>query len=680
MVIAGNAGPIILACQSLYGIKNMHQHHKKIKDMAKNTPRIALVGNPNVGKSAIFSLLTGRYTTVSNYPGTTVEVTLGNTTISKKRFLIIDTPGVNSLVPMSEDEKVTRDILLEEETAAVIQVADAKNMKRSLFLTLQLIEMGLPIIIDLNMKDESLSRGIGIEEEMLKSILGVEIISTIAVQKKGIDSLRKAVTTPKVSTFKFSYDSNIEEYISKIEAFLPDSNITKRSIAIMILSGDKTLKNWLHKNLTEENIRLIEILRDKLSEKYSHPLSYVISQQRLKIVDDILKGILTKTPTIERGFPAFLGKLTTHPIWGFPFMFLVLFGIYEFVGRFGAGVLVDLIEKGVFGEYLNPLAEKIVITLIPVKFLQELLVGPYGIITMALTYAIAIILPITATFFIAFAILEDSGYLPRLAAMLNRVFRAIGLNGKAVLPMVLGLGCDTMATLTARILDTRKERLIVTLLLALGVPCSAQLGVILGMFGKQPIEAVLIWGSVVAGVTIFVGFISARILHGQESDFILEIPPLRLPQFSNILIKTMGRIEWYLKEAVPLFILGTLILFIADKMKILPFIEKMASPIVVSFLGLPPKATESFIIGFLRRDYGAAGLFSLQGQGLLNTEQVVVSLVTITLFIPCIANLFVIIKERGLKTALGITVFIFPFSFLVGGLLHKVLLWLKIFN
>jgi len=663
-------------------VLDMHQHHHRYREhgIGMGTPRIALVGNPNVGKSAIFSLLTGRYVTISNYPGTTVEVTMGNTTIGKKKLLIIDTPGVNSLVPMSEDEKVTRDILLEEKTTAVIQVADAKNIKRSLFLTLQLIEMGLPIIVDLNMRDESLSRGIEIKEGMLKHILDIEVVSTIAVQKKGMDSLRKAAINPKVSNFKFSYDANIEEYISRIESFLPDSNISKRSTALMILSGDKTLKTWLLKNLTEENIKLIEEMRDRLSGKYSLPLSYIISQQRLKTVDEISEKILTKTPVTKSGFAAFIEKLTTHPIWGVPFLFLVLSGMYEFVGRFGAGTLVDLIEEGVFGKYLNPLSEKLVKTIIPAEFIQELLVGPYGVITMAITYAIAIILPITATFFIAFALLEDSGYLPRLATMLNRVFRIIGLNGKAVLPMVLGLGCDTMATLTARILDTRKERLIVTLLLALGVPCSAQLGVILGMFGKQPFEALFIWGSVVTGVIIFVGFISARILPGQQADFILEIPPLRLPQLSNIFIKTMGRIEWYLKEAVPLFILGTLMLFIADKIGILPFMENAASPIVVNFLGLPAKATESFIVGFLRRDYGAAGLFSLQEQGLLNTEQVVVSLVTITLFIPCIANLFVIIKERGLKTALAITTFVFPFSFLVGGLLHKALLWLKIFN
>ncbi|GBE04838.1 ferrous iron transport protein B [bacterium BMS3Abin10] len=658
----------------------MHQHHKKTGTTDKNTPRIALVGNPNVGKSSIFSLLTGRYVTVSNYPGTTVEIVTGNTAIGKKRFLIIDSPGVNSLMPMSEDEKVTRDILLEEETASVIQVADTKNIKRSLFLTLQLVEMGLPVVLDLNMRDESLSRGIKIEEDVLGDILGIEIVSTIAVQKKGIDSLKKAVLRSNVSSYSFSYDMNIEEHISRIESLLPEAHISKRSIALMILSGDKTLKDWLHKKVKGKDLDRIEELRDRLSEKYAHPLNYVISQQRFKIVDDIAQRVFTKIPVRRSGASALLDKITTHPVLGFPFLFLVLFVLYEFVGVFGAGTLVDLIEDVVFEKYLNPLATNIITAVLPVKFIQDLLVGPYGIITMAITYAIAIILPITATFFIAFAVMEDSGYLPRLATMLNRVFRAIGLNGKAVLPMVLGLGCDTMATLTARIMDTRKERIIVTLLLALGVPCSAQLGVILGMFGKQPIEALLIWIAVLTGVMLFVGYISSKIVPGQDSDFILEIPPLRLPQLSNILIKTMGRIEWYLKEAVPLFILGTLVLFTADKLKLLPLIEKAASPVIVNFLGLPAKAAESFIIGFLRRDYGAAGLFALQEQGMLNTEQVVVSLTTITLFIPCIANLFVIIKERGLKTALIITAFVFPFSIMVGGLLHHLLSWLRVFN
>ncbi|MBI4849559.1 MAG: ferrous iron transport protein B [Nitrospirae bacterium] len=657
----------------------MHNHSHKQTEKKSDSPKLFLVGNPNVGKSAIFGLLTGKYVTVSNYPGTTVEVTRGEVTIHSEKFLVVDTPGVNSLVPMSEDEKVTRDILLVEKPEAVVQVIDAKNIKRGLFITLQLVEMDVPFVIDLNMKDEASGRGVEIDEAGLRKIFGVEVVSTIAVQKKGISYLKKAVAHPHISRYNFSYDSNIEDGIAKIVPLLPEANISKRSIAVMILSGDKTLKSWLLTNLSGETIKLIETIRDKAEEKYSIPLSLVISQQRLKMVDGITDEVLTKTEGTDKGALKVLGDITTHPWWGVPFLLLVIFVLYEFVGVFGAGTLVDLMEEAVFGKYLNPWAEKIVTTFLPVHFLQELLIGPYGIITMALTYAIAIILPITATFFIAFSIMEDSGYLPRLAAMLNKIFQTMGLNGKAVLPMVLGLGCDTMATLTTRILDTKKERLIVTLLLALGVPCSAQIGVILGMFGKQPVSAMLIWLFILTAVILFVGFVAAKIIPGQRTDFILELPPIRMPQISNVLVKTLSRIEWYLKEAVPLFILGTLILFTADKLEVIPFLRDAASPLIVNFLGLPPQATESFIMGFLRRDYGAAGLFALQEQGLLNTEQVVVSLVTITLFIPCIANFFMMVKERGLKAALWIAGFVFPFAILVGGVLHRLLLWMKIF-
>jgi ferrous iron transport protein B len=658
----------------------MHNHcHTKKEDLKNDAPRIFLVGNPNVGKSALFGLLTGRYVTVSNYPGTSVEITKGEAVIHKQKFQMIDTPGVNSLVPMSEDEKVTRDILLEEEADSVIQVVDTKNIRRGLFITLQLIEMGLPLVIDLNMRDEASSRGIDIREDLLMERLGLKVVSTVAVQRKGISSLKKTAIKPDISGYRFRYDAAIEDCISKMEPLLPESKISKRSIALMILSGDKTLKKWLRDNLSEDAISSIEELRDEAAEKYSMPLSFVISRQRLKAVNEIADEVIVKTPPAKKGIMRYIGEVSTHPVWGIPFLLFVIFLLYEFVGVFGAGMLVDWFENVLFGEYLNPWAVKIVNFLVPFEFVRDLFIGPYGLISMALTYAIAIILPITTTFFLAFSIMEDSGYLPRLAAMLNRFFRMMGLNGKAVLPMVLGLGCDTMATLTTRILDTPKERLIVIILLALGVPCSAQLGVILGMFGNLPASAFIIWVVVLVLTILFVGFLSSRLIPGESADFILELPPIRKPQLSNVLIKTLWRIEWYLKEAVPLFMLGTLILFAADKLNIIPALQKAASPLIVTVLGLPPETTESFIMGFLRRDYGAAGLFELQKQGLLNTEQVVVSLVTITLFIPCIANLFMIIKERGVKTALAIAVFIFPFAIIVGGLLHRVLEWLNIY-
>jgi ferrous iron transport protein B len=348
---------------------------------------------------------------------------------------------------------------------------------------------------------------------------------------------------------------------------------------------------------------------------------------------------------------------------------------YGFVGVFGAGYLVDFLQESFFEGWVVPFVALILDRFVPSPFLRDFLVGPYGMISMALSYAVAIVLPIVGTFFLGFGILEDSGYLPRLAVMVDRLFKKIGCNGKAVLPMILGLGCDTMATLTTRILETRKERVIVTLLLALGVPCSAQLGVILGMLSGVGPVATITWVGLMVTIILTVGYLASKVIPGESSDFILEIPPIRWPQVGNLAIKTMARIEWYLREAVPLFLVGTLILFALDRLGWLLKIQAAAEPLIVHMLDLPPKATEAFLIGFLRRDYGAAGLFSMAKAGMLSNLQVVVSLVTITLFIPCLANLLVIVKEHGGKVAAGMALFIFPFALLIGAAVNFLAHW-----
>lgn len=294
---------------------------------------------------------------------------------------------------------------------------------------------------------------------------------------------------------------------------------------------------------------------------------------------------------------------------------------------------------------------------------------------MALTYAIAIVLPIVTFFFIIFGLMEDSGYLPRLAIMVNRLFKLIGLTGKAVLPMVLGLGCDTMATMTCRILPSRKERIIVTLLLALAVPCSAQLGVIFGETATISGKATLIWAGSLVAIIMLVGYFASLLLPGKSSDFIMEIPPMRRPQLKNILLKTWSRVAWYLKEAVPLFILGTLILFTLDKTGLLKVIENMAAPLVVNWLQLPKETAGGFVMGFLRRDYAVV----LMTEGVkLEPIQTLVAVLTLTLFVPCIANVFMIIKEQGLKIALMIITFVFVFAFVAGGVFNFILRFLKV--
>ncbi len=645
------------------------QKEKKIKEEKRKQkyPRIVLAGNPNVGKSVIFGLLTGKYVTVSNYPGTTVEVSTGNIVLGDRKFLVVDSPGVNSFMPMSEDERVTRDILLAEGPENVVLVSDSKNLKRGLMLLIQLAEMDLPCILVLNMEDEAKARGIEIDYGRLEELVGVTVVGTVAPQRKGITKLRESLLSPGAPRFRTDYGEIIEDYAAQIAALLPESSISKRSIALMLLAGDDSMKWWFIANMDAQSIRRIEELRDEAQARFREPLANLIARKRIESAESIVNAVVQKTGIQGGRIAQWLGRWSMHPFWGIFFVVFVLFCFYEFVGKFGAGVLVDFFENVIFGRYLSPAMTKAVQYLIPVPLIQDLIVGRYGLFTMAVTYAVAIILPITATFFIAFGFLEDSGFLPRIAVLTNSAFTKIGLNGKAVLPMVLGLGCGTMATMTTRILETRRERVIATFLIALAIPCSAQLGVILGMLGPYHLKVAIWWVCSVLFVLVLTGFIAARLVPGERADFFLEIPPMRLPKMTNILMKTLSRIEWYLKEAVPLFILGTFILFILDKTRVLGWLEAAAAPVFVGFLGLPEKTTTAFLLGFLRRDYGAAGLFALAKQGLMNENQIIVSIITLTLFVPCLASFFMIIKERGAKTAFLMFSLITTFALLFGG-------------
>ncbi len=611
---------------------------------------ILLVGNPNVGKSVLFGLLTRRYVTVSNYPGTTVEVARGLASIDGRQRVVVDTPGVNNLLAPGECERVTRSILMEE-ASAVVLVADAKNLPRALVLAAQLAEMEIPFVLTLNMDDEARARGIDIDAGLLSDILGVQVLRTTATRALGVDAL-----------------IDIEEGIQQVMALLPPGLNARRSLAVMLLSGHDAVLEGASPALSGR----VAALRQGLQARYREPLGYVINRQRLEAVGRVVAAVYSRRAVPREPLGTLLARMTTHPLAGLPLLLAVLYLLYKFVGEFGAGTLVDFLEGVVFGEYINRWATDAA-AWIPADILSDFLVGEYGLVTMALAYGLAIILPIVGTFFLAFSLLEDSGYLPRLAVMVNRPFKAMGLNGKAVVPMVLGLGCDTMATMTTRILDTRKERLQVTLLLALAVPCSAQLGVILGIIGGLGAAAVLIWAGVVAATMFAVGYLASRVLPGRGSDFIQELPPLRLPRLSNVLLKTVARMEWYVKEVLPLFVIGTAFLFTLDRVGALSRIERLASPLVEGLLGLPSEASQMFLMGFLRRDFGAAGLFDLAREGHLDPLQGLVSLVVITLFMPCFANFLMIVKEFGSRTAMAVAAFVIPLAFLVGGLLNVTL-------
>ncbi len=651
----------------------MHNHGLPLKT-EKIKKKIVLVGNPNVGKSVIFNHLTGKYVTVSNYPGTTVEIYRGFLKGSGENVLVIDSPGVQSLLARTEDEKVTVSILLEEDPDVVVLIADAKNLKRAFLLLFELKLFNFPTVLVLNMWDEAKMRGIEIDEKKLSSLLGIPVIKTVAIHGRGIRELFMSVEKASVPEIDFSFDKKIEKVIKDIKKIIKEPIERERGILHLFLSGEKISEERLKNKLKEKDFKRILKIREDLEKILPEPIEFVLISDINKNVQKILDGVIVKREKIYKNkITEFLDKFMIHPFWGYIFLGFVLFLLYEFVGVLGAGVFVDFLENKVFGKFINPFIIKI-FNLLPLpSVIKEFFVGEFGVFTMALTYGLAIIFPVIITFFIAFGILEDSGYFPRLATLLNNFFKKIGLSGRAVLPMLLGLGCDTMATVTTRTLETKKEKIIVTFLLALGIPCSAQMGVIMALMSGVSFSAFLIWAFAISFNILLVGFLASKIIKGKESFFLMEIPPLRVPSFQNILFKTMARLEWYLKEVIPIFILGTAILFIMDKTHILARLEDLFKPVVKNILGLPKEAAIGFIMGFLRRDYGAAGFYRLKEMGLLNVSQLIVSMVTITLFIPCIANFLIIIKERGLKTAVYISLFIIPYAVFIGFIIRIIL-------
>jgi ferrous iron transport protein B len=505
----------------------------------------------------------------------------------------------------------------------------------------------------------------------------------------------------RASRFAVRYDDFIEAAVAEIAPLMPRGGLAPRALAVMALVGDESLRAHLAAKLTEGELARVDAVRRSLAGRYPESLRFVVARQRLTAVDRLEASVLSRgAASAASGLARRLGSWSTHPLWGLPVLAAVLFLAYEFVGVLGAKTAVDFLENSVFKDRIVPWLDAAIRWAVPAGGLQTFLVGPpgvpylehggflvgrYGLVSMGLSYAVAIVLPIVTTFFIAFSILEDSGYLPRLAVMVNKLFKKMGLNGKAVLPMVLGLGCDTMATMTARIMETRKERVIVTLLLALAVPCSAQMAVILAMITGISAVAALWFAAAILAILFLVGWLAAKVLPGRGSDFVLELPPLRVPQGSNIAVKTLARIEWYLREALPLFVLGTLILWVLDRVHGLAVLERAASPVVVGLLGLPKEAAAAFILGFLRRDYAAAGLFlhyePFMRAGAMTRvmeTEVVVALVTVTLFIPCIANFFMILKERGWRVGVAMVAFILPFSVGVGALVNVLMRWLYV--
>ncbi len=594
---------------------------------------IVLAGNPNVGKSAVFNALTGSYVDVSNFPGTTVELTRGRLGDAD----VVDTPGIYGVSSFNEEETVARDVILGADR--VVNVVDAVHLERDLFLTLQLVDMGLPMIVALNMADEARREGVAIDRDLLEDLLGVPVIETVAVEGKGLDELRASVMKARAGHPEHDYEDELLELTDRIGS---------RADAMMILEGDQAVAD---RHGVEPGT-----LRDAI---------YVRRRAR---VDDLAGHVVRESKTGVR-FSARLSRWMLHPLTGLPLLGLLLFAMYEVLGQLIAGDLVGVTE-GAMKAYWEPFVRGIVVLVAPVgSAVHTVLAGEFGVLTMTPTYLLGVILPLVAGFYVLLSLLEDTGYLPRIAALTDRALMAVGLNGRAIIPLILGLGCVTMGTLTTRILGNKRERFIATALMAIALPCSAQIAVIAALMTRVAWYYSLTYFGVLFGIFAVLGTALQKLTPGQSTDLLIDLPPLRMPRMGNVVRKSAVKVWGFMKEVAVFFVVGALLISLLDVTGALAWIQRIATPLTVGWLHLPAKAATAFVMGFVRRDFGAAGFFQMH----LTDPQLLVAMITITLFVPCIASVMVILKERGWRFLVGLLAGSVGLAFLLGGVVARIL-------
>lgn len=595
---------------------------------------IVLVGNPNVGKSVFFNALTGTYVDVSNFPGTTVEITRGR----RGEYDVLDTPGVYGVGSFNDEESVARDVILEADL--VVNVVDAVHPERDLFLTMHLIDMGIPMVVALNMADEARRAGVAIDRDLLEDLLGVPVVETVAIDGSGFGELLSRLEDARPGHADHALEAEILEAAARTGS---------RAEAVLVLEGDSTIAE-----------RSGVVPGDRRDAFYA---------RRRDRVNEIVGHVVSAADT-GLGVSARLSRAMLHPLTGLPILAALLFAVYKVLGEWVAGGVVGVTEELVMQGYWEPFARGAVERVFAAgTVVHTFLAGEFGVLTMTPTYLLGVILPLVAGFYLVMSLLEDSGYLPRIAALADRALTGIGLNGRAVIPLILGLGCVTMGTLTTRILGSKRERFIATALMAIAVPCSAQIAVIAALMARVGGWYSAAYFGVLIAIFVGIGTLLNRITPGVSTDLLIDLPPLRLPRIGNVVRKSSRKVWHFMTEVSLFFLAGAALISTLEVTGALVWIQQAAAPLTVSWLHLPAEAATAFVMGFVRRDFGATGFFTMD----LTSAQLLVGMVTITLFVPCIASIMVIVKERGWRYMAGLFAGSVGFAFLFGGLLARTL-------
>jgi ferrous iron transport protein B len=569
--------------------------------------KITLMGCPNVGKSVVFSRLTGVNVISSNYPGTTVDFIKGTTFIGGEKFELIDVPGTYSLEPISKAEAVAQTML--QGGDIVIAVVDATHLERNLYLTLEILETKKPAVIALNLWDETRHLGIDIDVAKLETLLGVPVVPTCALCGTGIKELASAVSVAKPS---------------------------------------ETLKQMSEE---ERWLKVGEIIRDVQVVHHRHHTMW------------------------ER-----FADTTVRPTTGIPLAILVILLMFLFIIEVGNAIIKYVMDP-LFYTYYGPWIVSAVNSFVPSGLLPNLLVGTstietldfetsLGLLTTGLYVPFGMVLPFVITFYFMLSILEDSGYLPRLAVLVDTGLHKLGLHGSAIVPTILGCGCNVPGALATRILETEKQRFIAMTLMAISVPCMAQSAMIFAILGRYGMKWILIVYSTLLVLYIVLGLLLKRIVRGESPELLLEVPPYRKPDPRTLLKKTWSKAYGFLAEAVPFVILGIFIVNLLSLSGMIDILSRIFSPILTTLLGLPDGAIVALLLGILRKDIAIGMLLPLG----MTPQQLTISCIILTTYFPCIATFVVLFRELGSLAMLKAVGLMIAVSLSVGIIMRVILI------
>jgi len=646
--------------------------------MAQRQLTITLAGNANVGKSVIFNQLTGLSQIVGNWPGKTVERAEGTLYFKGYKIRVIDLPGIYSLSTFSMEEIVSRDYIAVEKPDVIINVVDASALERNLYFTLQLLELEAPLIIDLNQVDFAAKKGMRLDVERLSEALGVPVVATVAVTGSGIDKMLSTVIDvtsgdEKLNPLKVRYGKEIEKRVEALEKLVSDklsqlcTVYPARWIAVKLLERDADVSGKL-KNYEKgkEVLNLAERLAVELEKIHGETSPVVMASERYGLASKIAKEVTVVEAPPKISLEQKLDAVTTNKILGYPILVTIVASMFALIfvgGNFLIAGLEFLFENLLFyvEKVLSLLLPEVVVSLINDGVLAGVVAG----ITIALPYIVP--------FYIILALLEDSGYLPRAAFLMDNLMHKIGLHGKAFIPLMLGYGCSVPACIGCRIMETERERFLAGFVVVL-IPCAARTVIILGLVGRfvglQAALALYVFDLV---LVFILGRIAFKALPGEPVGLIMEMPPYKKPSIKNILMKTWSRTKDFVYMALPIIVVGSVTIEALALSGFMNYVVEAASPLMSSWLGLPPETGIPLVFGILRKELTLILLSELIPlESLTSIQMIVFSLVTM-IYIPCIATIAACMREFGWRKALAITVSDIALALFLGGLAYRLL-------